>query len=344
MASKKNEGIARKGKLLACGFIPGADFVLQRANKKPHSKVDDSKFAEEERGKIVAVLQRVEECKHQFLQYYPDWERERLDCIEKIVKLAENIELHHRNINIAQLPTAGVGIVGAVLTITGLALIPVTFGASLGLSITGAVMGIGSAVSGATSAVVDIGIRVDRVRDAKKLVEQHKESTERLFGTAEELVKLCDEVNKQPSLKDAVMECAGGSMYATARNGKTYVQVGVAVAKTLPRAIKSAHLLRKGFGLSAAAGASSLKTVEIVSDAGVTTTKLVATTAGRVLTGLGYGLCAIGIVVDLISAGVAVYDLSKGSKTSASDQLKEQAENLRKEMKFLKQVYDELNN
>ena len=336
--------MCRNGRLLACGLIPGADFVLELADKKPRSQLDDSKFAEQERKKIIKVLQGVEECRQQFLQLYPEFERERLNCIVEIVKLAENIDYHHRNINIAQLPTAGVGIVGGVLTITGLALIPVTFGASLGLSITGAVMGIGSAVTGATTAATDIGIRISRLKEAKELVEKHKVSTERLSSAAEDLVQLCDEVNKTPSLKDAVMECAGGSIYAAARNGKTYVSVGVTIGTTLTKACKSAHLLRKGFGLSAAASASSLRAVEVVTDAGVSTTKLVATTAGKVLTGFGYGLSAVGIIIDLVSAGVAIRDLSKGSKTSASNQLREQAENLRKELDFLEEIYKELKN
>lgn len=44
-----------------------------------------------------------------FLNAYPSWEAERRECIKKINELADDIDFHHRNINIAQLPISLAG-------------------------------------------------------------------------------------------------------------------------------------------------------------------------------------------------------------------------------------------
>ena len=119
----------RTAKHLACGLIPGFEKVLQIAGKEPCS--GDRQLTQEQLEKILA---KNEDCVQNFVDKYPSWLEERQECIQEIRQLADNIDFHHRNINVAQLPTSAVGVVGGILTITGLALIPVyLYGASIGL-------------------------------------------------------------------------------------------------------------------------------------------------------------------------------------------------------------------
>lgn len=337
--AKKQDKFERKVILFSCGLIPVCDAFLQWRKKKPNSSTDQAKLEELKR-RVLTSLSSTEKRMQAFVIAFPSWEKERLACIEEIKKIANNIDRHHRNINIAQLPTTVVGVTAGILTITGLALIPVTFGASLGLTITGAIIGTGATVTGVTTAVTDIGIRIDRLKKAKKCAEEHKKSTDNILKLAEELAN--NEVEAMAALQDCAIQCGGEVVKISTMSLINAGIIGKVLADTIPKASKSLHLLRRGFGLSAAASASSLRTVDVAGDVAGGATRVVATTTGRVFIGLGFAFSAIGIVVDLISAGAAIYDLAKGSKTSAANQLREQVENMEKEMNFLKDVYAEL--
>ena len=71
------------------------------------------------------------------------------------------------------------------------------------------------------------------------------------------------------------------------------------------------HLLRKGFGASAAASASSLRAVDIAGDVAVKSARVVASTATQAV---GFTLSAIGVVANTLIMGVTIYDMAKGSK------------------------------
>lgn len=341
MATK--EQIVKAGKLFFCGSVPFCEPVLEKLGKKPHSKIPE--MTEGEFQKLSRALQESDDYVQQFLEIYPSWKEERLSCIEEIRKIADNIDFHHRNITATQIPTAGVGIAGAVCTITGLALIPVTFGASLGLTITGAALGIGSAVAGATTVVTDIGIKIDRVKKVRALADNHRCATERICNIAQEIQQHLSEVQKMPAYKNACIEMGGSSTNVSGKLMINAISVSRAAFNTIPKASKSVHILRKGLGLAAAVRASTsslLRTMEVVTDAGMSTTRVVATTTGKILTGVSFAFSAIGIVVDLLTAGAAIYKLAKGSKTSTSNQLREQAKNLEEEMNFMKRLHEQL--
>ena len=327
---------ARNVKLYSRGLLPGCDVVLQLLD---HDEKLSSCTGLDQLKRITSSKLNTEESKQAFLNAYSSWEDGRRECIKEITKLADNIDFHHRNINIAKVPTSAVGIGGAVLTITGLALIPVTFGASLALTISGAVVAVGATATGVTTAATDIGIRVNCLKKAKACADKHKQSTEEIFKLAQELANTCGEVEGMSALKDSAIELAGEATILSLLGLKNAASIGYTLTRTIPKASKSLHLLRNGFGLLAA---SSLRTVDVAADVAGSTTKVVTTTAGKVFIGLGFAFSAIGIVVDLVSAGMSIYDLAKGSKTSTSTKLREQAKNLQKELEVFKNLYEKL--
>lgn len=62
----------------------------------------------------------------------------------------------------------------------GLALSPVTFGASLGLTIAGVAVGGTAAVTGVTSSVTEVGIKYHHVWTIRECVKEHHSSTEEM--------------------------------------------------------------------------------------------------------------------------------------------------------------------
>ncbi len=188
--SDKKKDYKREAQYLACGLVPGIESVLELFGRDPY-KVQGTQRRDLTE-KAILLLSSLEETnthKLNFLRMYPQWIQAREECIETIRDLADNIDFHHRNTNIAQIPTSVVGLVGGALTVTGLALIPVTFGASLGLTIAGAVIGGGAAVAGVANAGTDIGVRVHRTKKAKQCVDEHLKATQDMETTMNELLK-----------------------------------------------------------------------------------------------------------------------------------------------------------
>ena len=205
-------------------------------------------------------------------------------------------------------------------------------------------MGAGATIAGVANSATDIGVRIDRSKKAKKSIDQHRESTEEMGKIIQEVLDDCEEVTKlateeMMSIVDETLIRNGGEVARfTAVGLKNACSVGVAAVRTIPKAAKSLHLLRKGFGITAAAATYSLRTVDVASDAAGGAVKLVASTTGKVMTGLTFAFSAIGIAADLVSTGVSIYDLAKGSKTSTSKQLRKVADNLIKEMENVKKM------
>ena len=340
MADQQEKKVARTAKLFSSGLFPWCDAILQKIEEKPNSSITEP-ITPEQVQKIVEKFLVTKEIMQSYTDAYPTWENERRKCIKEVRSLADNIDFHHRNINIANLPTAAVGIAGGVLMITGLALIPVTFGVSLGLTISGAVVGVGATATGITTTATDIGIRVDRLKKAKKIVSDHKGSTENICKLAQELEKNCCEVETMSSLNDSTIQGVGECIKIIILGGKNAAFKGYALVRTIPKTAKALDLLRKGFGISAAAKACPF-CVNVVTDAAGGAAKVVVTTTGKVFNGFGIAFSAVGIVCDIVSAGVSIYELAKASKTSVSEQLREQADNMEKELETLENIYSEL--
>ena len=332
---------------VACGLIPGCETFLEIIGKEPYTLIKRQNEGQVQKTlKFLTSVDKADKHVQKFLSLYPAWVEEREKCIREILGLAYNIDFHHRNINIAQLPTCAIGIVGGVMTITGLALIPVTFGASLGLTIAGAIVGGGATVAGVANAGTDIGVRIHRTTKAKKCVDEHKKATQAMETTVNKLLCLSDDAAELAT--DDALALAEGISVRNVAEVPRYVAVGLKnavsivniVIRTIPKAAKSLHLLRKGFGITAAASASSMRTVDVAADVVAGAVKVVASTAFNVL---GFMFSAIGVAADLFTAGVAIYNLAKGSKTSSAKALRKVASELTEEMENVTKMMEVLN-
>ncbi|XP_046336842.2 uncharacterized protein LOC124118678 isoform X2 [Haliotis rufescens] len=102
----------------------------------------------------------------------------RMEVVEKLNDLANEVDKEVRKGRIAKTTFASSGILGAGLAIGGIIAAPFTFGASLGLTIAGATVGVSSGVGGLVTTIID------------KLLNSKK--TKAAFAAADQYINIVD--------------------------------------------------------------------------------------------------------------------------------------------------------
>lgn len=265
-----------------------------------------------------------------FLQLYYEWRRNHQACIDEAEKLTNQIDTHHRNVNITHVGTSALGIFGGVASIVGLALIPVTFGASLGLTITGAVAGGVATASGSGASIADLVLRKKCRDKAKNAILEHEEC-------AEEMRRIMHEVNDNATkvaecATEKIMRCLSGP--SNRDNGECFrhriaipakIIISIIDIRKVIKAARALHLLRGGAELDTVCKAScySARVVSNITSEGACASKVALTTTGKVFTKAGYVFSGIGILIDGVTMAESIYSLGKGSTTSVSEKLRE---------------------
>lgn len=330
------------------GFIPGAECAVGKyKGRKGGVLYSPVKIApsDDEIKECLKGFKETNESVQSFLKLYPEWKKNQQDCIEEANAFADIMDTHHRNVNVSHVTSSSVGIIGGVLTITGLALIPVTFGASLGLTIAGAIAGGAATISGTGASITDIALRQKCLNRAKQAIDKHKECNEKMREIIQQVnsyMEMCakkiDHFLFEVTTRDA------GELFRHMLLAQYGIPAKLVVKiTTIVQASKALHLLRIGGGLDAACKASCYTgvraTTEIASKSARSATKVVLSTSGKALAGVGYGLSALGILVDGITIGTSIYSLAKGSKTSVSEKLREVTAEMKKEIECFENMY-----
>ncbi|KAK1878009.1 Apolipoprotein L3 [Dissostichus eleginoides] len=102
---------------------------------------------------------------------------------------AVQLDRMNKGAKISSVAGSSVGAVGGVLSIVGLALIPVTARVSLALTLTGVGMGITSGVNGAVTTATEIGVNCKHQRKAKEVFESFRKDVQCLQDCLEEVTK-----------------------------------------------------------------------------------------------------------------------------------------------------------
>ncbi|XP_056654851.1 apolipoprotein L6-like [Monodelphis domestica] len=89
------------------------------------------------------------------LEDFEKMKEELEECIQKLHAMADEVDKTHKNCTIAKVVSNSTGIVSGVLTILGIALVPVTLGGSLGLTIAGVSLGSASGITNLLSNGID---------------------------------------------------------------------------------------------------------------------------------------------------------------------------------------------
>lgn len=93
--------------------------------------------------------------RRQFLKKFPRVKRQLEEFIGKLHELADKVEKVHKGCTISNVMAHSTGAVSGILTIIGLALAPVTMGASVVLLGTGIGLGAAAAVTGVSTSIFE---------------------------------------------------------------------------------------------------------------------------------------------------------------------------------------------
>uniref|UniRef100_A0A6I8RRH7 Uncharacterized protein n=1 Tax=Xenopus tropicalis TaxID=8364 RepID=A0A6I8RRH7_XENTR len=106
-------------------------------------------------------------------------------CVKELRSIADGIDTFHKKATIASVVGNSVGIVGRITTIAGIALAPVTFGASLTVTMAGAGVSTAGGITGAASSIAD----TVNIRKKGKRVEKIIQAVQSDIAHLEELLE-----------------------------------------------------------------------------------------------------------------------------------------------------------
>ncbi|XP_034984391.1 apolipoprotein L6-like isoform X2 [Zootoca vivipara] len=276
-----------------------------------------------------------------FLKEFPEKKNEIEMYIQCLRERADDIDKTHKDCTIASVTASSVSAASGVLSIVGLALVPVTAGASLILTATS--MGLGIA-SGVTSISAGLSKCIIHSKEKKKSQELVKECEESL-RMALSLEKIGFNYQLPPdddtNLEVAKMAITSGS--ALVRSIPRVVDQATDIAANVEalamvRANPALKTLAKEASTVETVARNAIKGIDQVDEAFKGTALAVsksARVAGCVLSGLFLAVDAYCIAKDAI-------DLSKGAKTEKADELRAKANKLEEMVQNLTEFYIEL--
>ncbi|XP_034448428.1 uncharacterized protein apol isoform X3 [Hippoglossus hippoglossus] len=250
-----------------------------------------------------------------FCDFISDFSKRQDRMLEFLNDLEEGaIQLDRMNMGakVSSVVGSSVGAVGGVLSIVGLALIPVTAGVSLALTMTGIGMGITSGVNSAVTTFTEIGVNATQQNKAREVFQKFMEDVQ-------SLQECLDKVTSQADTK---ME-------------ESIITVALGVSKGLGKV----GVIAKGIDalVDAASATKLLKNEELI--AGVAKGPLALSKSARAgfiaLNALFLGMDIFFICKDSIS-------LAKGNETECSQWIRARATLWSSEMDSWKGIHDSL--
>uniref|UniRef100_A0A3B3ZD54 Uncharacterized protein n=1 Tax=Periophthalmus magnuspinnatus TaxID=409849 RepID=A0A3B3ZD54_9GOBI len=112
-----------------------------------------------------------------------------LQFLKELEETAVQLDRMNKGARISSVTGSSVGAVGGILSIIGLALIPVTAGASLALTLTGVGLGITSGVNSAVTTATEIGVNRTQQKRASETFQKFMEDVSNLQDCLLEMIQ-----------------------------------------------------------------------------------------------------------------------------------------------------------
>ncbi|KAG9465361.1 hypothetical protein GDO78_018453, partial [Eleutherodactylus coqui] len=227
-------------------------------------------------------------------------------CHKKLLEIAEDLDAFHRGVTIASVAGSTVGIAGGITTLAGLALAPVTLGASLIVSGIGVAAAVAGGVTGASASIADSINMKNKCREAEdigKTVDTKLKAFETASNELESLIKALEAMEKTGEIAD-VLSIGGRVAFA-----------GIAVGRIVHLGELSAVAAR-----GAQLAARGVKVVTAVS--GV--------------------FAALFIVIDAVFLVKGIQELHNDTKTEKATEIRKYIEKFQKLHQDLKEVARDL--
>ncbi|XP_053529719.1 uncharacterized protein LOC128628829 isoform X2 [Ictalurus punctatus] len=110
-----------------------------------------------------------------------------LEFLDDLEKAAVELDNMKKGSNISTVAGSSVGIAGGVLSIVGLALAPVTAGASLALTLTGVGLGVTSGVNGIVTGITEMAVNSHHGKNANNIFIRFMEDVQKILDCVEEV-------------------------------------------------------------------------------------------------------------------------------------------------------------
>lgn len=129
-----------------------------------------------------------------FMQEFSERKPRMQEFLTGLRDCAAQLESMNKGAKISSVVGSSVGLVGGVLSIVGLALIPVTLGVSVGLTMAGVGLGVTSGVNSMVTTATEMGVNSTEQKKAKDLFQKFMEDVQVLQECLEVLTNIEPEV------------------------------------------------------------------------------------------------------------------------------------------------------
>ncbi|XP_050021601.1 apolipoprotein L2-like [Alexandromys fortis] len=269
-------------------------------------------MAEEDQDRLQHELQDTEK----FVEKFPQVKLELKEHIRTLQALADRVDKVHRDCTISKVVAGSTSTVSGVLTLLGLALVPVTAGASLVLLATGMGLGAAAAVTSVSTGIVDHTSESSAKMRASHLVSSSMDTVKMV---AEAVVHSGPRVYKLSENCCRVLQCLQRNINA------------IKLTKANPALASSAKRLLTMGSISAQSGKQVKNAFR--------GSALVMSRRAWVMNAATIGVALVGDVIGLVKESK---HLHKGAKAQSAEELRQQARELEKKLEVLIQIHESL--
>lgn len=269
-------------------------------------------MTEEDQDRLQRELQDTEK----FAETFPQVKLELEEHIRKLQALADRVDKVHRDCTISKVVAGSTSTVSGVLTLLGLALVPVTAGTGLVLLATGMGLGAAAAVTSVSTGIVDYTNESSAKTRASHLVST---SMVKVKMVAEAVVHSGPRVYELSENCCRVLRCLQQSIYA------------IKLAKANPALATSAKRLLTMGSISAQSGKQVKNAFR--------GTALAMSRRAWLMNAATTGVTLVGDVIGLVKESKRLH---QGAKAQSAEELRQQAQELEEKLGVLTQIHDSL--
>lgn len=269
-------------------------------------------MTEEDQDRLQRELQDTEK----FAETFPQVKLELEEHIRKLQALADRVDKVHRDCTISKVVAGSTSTVSGVLTLLGLALVPVTAGTGLVLLATGMGLGAAAAVTSVSTGIVDYTNESSAKTRASHLVST---SMVKVKMVAEAVVHSGPRVYELSENCCRVLRCLQQSIYA------------IKLAKANPALATSAKRLLTMGSISAQSGKQVKNAFR--------GTALAMSRRAWLMNAATTGMTLVGDVIGLVKESKRLH---QGAKAQSAEELRQQAQELEEKLGVLTQIHESL--
>ena len=271
------------------------------------------------------------------------WMQLRDRSVSELRELADDVDKHHKNVNITTVTTASVGTVAGAVTLATI-FAPFTFG--LSYAVGAAAVGAAAGLTALGASLTEMGLTKSTCSKAQEHIDADGKLTATLYSLLDDINKCAEALKLSAQKLDSwdgleiartVFVGIGGlGQVATGSTslarGAMLMNPGVrSLAKQMARIPKAEWVAKFG---SKATGRSFSAAKGLAKQ-----TPALASKGARVFGGV---LAGVGLVFDVYSIVTTSIDLAKGSVSAAGKALREKADQLKEEAKQIADLIEEL--